>query len=148
MDVDVVDRLVAVFAGIDHGAIAPCQSFGAGNLGCCPMQMAKQGNVFPACAGDGGNVLARNDEDVRRRLRIDVRKGVAEFILVDGLRRDASINDLAEEAVHGSERVYTWTGSGVRYSQGSENIEQWSMRSELHRGRLRTTFSKFNQRKL
>ncbi len=53
------------------------------------------------------NVFARDDEDMHRRLRIDVGKGVALVVLVDGGRRNASIDDLAEEAAHGSFRVYS-----------------------------------------
>src|SRR5664279_1399359 len=49
---------------------------------------------------------------MRRCPRIDVGKGVAVLVLIKGLRGDASINDLAEEAAH--------NGSSVQ--EGSENF--------------------------
>jgi hypothetical protein len=100
MDVNVVDGLPAIFAGVDHGAIALCQPFGAGYFGGCPMKMADQGVVLVAGVGDGCDVLARNDKDVYRRLRIDVGEGVALVVLVEGFGRNTSIDDLAKETTH------------------------------------------------
>lgn len=97
---DVVHCLSAVFAGVDHSAIAPRQSFGSRNLGGCPMKVADQGAVLLAIMGNGRDVLFRNDEDVYGRLRIDVGEGVALVVLVDGFGRDTSIDDPAEEAAH------------------------------------------------
>jgi hypothetical protein len=97
---DVIHSLAAVFTRVDHRSIASSQSFGASNLSCHPMQMADQGAVLPACMGNGGDVLTRQDKHVHRRLRIDVGKSVALFVLVDGLGRDTSIDDPAKEAAH------------------------------------------------
>lgn len=95
-----VDGLSAIFAGVDHGAIALCQPFGAGDLCGCPMKVADQGVVLVACMGNGRDVLARNDKDVYGRLRINVGEGVALFVLVDGFGRNTSIDDLAKETTH------------------------------------------------
>lgn len=100
MDVDVIDGLPAIFSGIDHGPIASIQSLGAGYLSGYPVQMADQGAVFSACIGNGTDVLARHDKHVHRGLRIDVGKGVALVVLVDGLGRDTSLDDPAKEAAH------------------------------------------------
>jgi hypothetical protein len=45
-------------------------------------------------------MLARNDEDVDWGHRVDVREGIAEFILIDGGGWDGSIDDFAEETGH------------------------------------------------
>ena len=100
MDVDMVDGLSAIFAGVDYGAIALCQPFGAGYFGGCPMKMADQSVVLLISVGNRRNMLARNNKDVDRGLRIDVGKGVALVVLVDGFGRNTSIDDPAEEATH------------------------------------------------
>jgi hypothetical protein len=100
MHVDMIDGLAAVFARVDHGAIAMREPFGAGNLGGSPVKMADQSVVLFASMGNGCDVLARNDKDVYGRLRIDVGKGVALVVLVDSFGRDTSIDDLAKETTH------------------------------------------------
>jgi hypothetical protein len=95
-----VDCLSTVFAGVDHGPIALRQSFGTRDLGGCPMKVADQGAVLLARMCNGLDVLTRNNEDMHRRLRIDVGEGVALVVLVNGLGRNASIDNLAEEAAH------------------------------------------------
>jgi hypothetical protein len=95
-----VDRLSAVSAGVDHGAIALRQSFGTRDLGSCPVKVADQGAMLLACMGNGRDVLTRNNEDVHRRLRIDVAEGVALLVLKYGVGRDASFDDPAKEAAH------------------------------------------------
>jgi hypothetical protein len=101
VDVDVVDGLATMISRIDDGAIALLQPFGAGNFCRNPVQMADQSIVLLPRMGDGRYVLAGNDKDVHRSLRIDVREGIAFVILIDGFGRDASIDDLAEDATHG-----------------------------------------------
>jgi len=64
------------------------------------MQMPNQGIVLFACVGDRSHVLAGNDKDVNRGLRIDVGEGIALVILIDGLGGDASIDDSAKDAAH------------------------------------------------
>jgi len=53
-----------------------------------------------------GQVLLGNDEDMDRRLRVDVLEGKARPVLVDDLCRDLLLDDPAKEAVrsgaHGS----------------------------------------------
>jgi hypothetical protein len=100
MDVNVVDGLSAIFSGVDHGAIALGQPFGAGDFGGCPMEMADQSVVLLISVGNRRNMLARNNKDVDRGLRIDVGEGVALVVLVDGFGRNTSIDDPAEEATH------------------------------------------------
>jgi len=64
------------------------------------VKMADEEAVLLARMGNGRDVLTRNNEDVHRRLRIDICEGVALVVLVDGVGRDASFDDPAEEAAH------------------------------------------------
>lgn len=97
---DVVDGLAAMFAGVDDGAVSLRKALGAGDFRRGPLQVAEQAFVVLFGVGDGGDVLPRDDEYVDRRLRLDVGKGIAVLILVDGFGRDASVDDLAEYATH------------------------------------------------
>lgn len=95
-----VDGLSAIFAGVDYGAIALCQPFGACYFGSCPVKMTDQSIVLLISVGNRRNMLARNNKDVYGRLRVDVGKGVALVVLVDGFGRNTSIDDLAKETTH------------------------------------------------
>src|SRR5580704_5825917 len=68
--------------------------------------MTDQGLVLFGCMRNRGDVLARNDQHVHRRLRIDVGKSVALIVLVDGLGGNAPVDDPAKEAAHDYGRVY------------------------------------------
>ena len=96
----VIDRLAAVVAGVDHGAVSAGQAFGAGDFCRGPVEMSEKLVVLFLRVGNGGNVPARHYQYVHRRLRLDVHEGIALIILINRLRRDASINNLAEEAAH------------------------------------------------
>jgi hypothetical protein len=100
MEVEVIDRLAAVFSGVDDDAIALAKALVAGNQGCREEKMAQQVAVLCAGVVERGKVLAGNDEDVDWRLRVNVREGVAELVLVDGGGGDGTLGDLAEEAGH------------------------------------------------
>ncbi len=45
-------------------------------------------------------MLSRHDKDMDRRLRLNVRESVTVFVLINCFRRDASVDDLAEDAIH------------------------------------------------
>ena len=97
VDVEMVHGLPAVFAGVDDGAIALGEALASGDLGGDPEQVAEEGarRIFLTIC-HGNDVLARGDEDVDRRLRVDVREGVAQIVLINGCGRNASVNDFAE----------------------------------------------------
>lgn len=97
---DVFDGLAAVVSGVDHGAITLGEALGSGDFSGGPMQMAEKLVMFLFGLGNGGDVLAGNDEDMHRRLRLHIGKGIALIVLVDGSGRDGSIDDLAEDATH------------------------------------------------
>lgn len=105
---NVVDCLAAIFSRIDNDPITLGKSFGASYLCCGPLQMAEKVFVIFVGVSDGSDVFAGHDEDVDRRLRLQVSEGIALFILVDGFGGDTSVDDLAEYAAHVEES----TGGG------------------------------------
>jgi hypothetical protein len=98
-----IDRLPAMRSGIDDGSISLGQAFSAGDFRGSPVQMSEHFLVFSLGVRDGSNVLSRDDEDVYWRLRLHVGERVAEIVLVNWFRRDAAVDDLAEDTVHGQE---------------------------------------------
>lgn len=96
-----IDSLAAIVASVDHGAISAGQAFGAGDLSRSPVQVAEKLFVLLLRMGNGRNMLARHHENVHRRLRLDIREGVAVVILINRFRWNAPIDDLAEKAAHG-----------------------------------------------
>jgi hypothetical protein len=97
---DVIDCLAAVFSCIDHGAIPFRQALGARDFGRGPEQMPDQRSVFSPGIANRCDVLAGKHKNVYGRLRLDVDKRIALIVLEYRFGRDASINDLAEEATH------------------------------------------------
>ena len=91
-----VNGLAAIRARIQHYAVAFGEPLCAGDLSRDPQQVTKQGTVALIGIGHGDNMLARRNQHVHRRLRIDVGKGVAQLVLENGGRGNASFNDLAE----------------------------------------------------
>ena len=85
MYMNVLDRLPSVFSGIDHSPITFGEPLGLSNFRCSPMEVPKQLSMFLLRMCDRGNVFARNNKDVDRRLGLEIRKRVAQVILVNGL---------------------------------------------------------------
>jgi len=108
-----IDGLAAVGAGVDDDAIAVVESLGAGNIGCYRDEMAEERAMSGIGFGEGNDVLAGRDENMHRGLRVDVSEGVTLVVLVDGLRRNASFDDLAEEAAHGEISLHGWSAGVV-----------------------------------
>lgn len=106
MDVDVVDRLASLIAGVDDRAISGCQAFGASDFSRRPVQVTEEFPVLLLCVRNGRYVPARDDEHVHGRLRFDVCEGITVLILVNRFGGNASVNDLAEKAAHGCFEVY------------------------------------------
>ena len=92
--------LAAVFAGVDDHPITFREAFGTGDFGGGAEQVAEQSFVASPGIGERADMLAREDKHMGRRLRIDVREGVAELVLVEGFGGNASFDDLAEDAAH------------------------------------------------
>jgi hypothetical protein len=101
VDVNVVDRLAAICSSVDHGSISLCQAFRAGDFSGSPVKVSEQFFVFSLRVCDGRDMLSRDDKDVDGSLRFHVGKRVAVVVLIDGFRRDAAVDDLAEDTAHG-----------------------------------------------
>jgi hypothetical protein len=72
VNMDVVDSLAAIVSGVDDGAVALCQSPAARKLRSHPVQMADQGAILFGCMRNRGDVFARTNQHVHRRLWVDV----------------------------------------------------------------------------
>jgi len=106
---DVPDRLTSVGAHVEDGSIPRVgDPFLAGDLGRGEMERPQDPSMLVAGLVQGREVLPGDDQDVDRRLRMNVPERHHLLILVDEHRRDLSFGDLAEQAVgvgHGALRV-------------------------------------------
>ena len=96
MEVDVVDGLAAVFAGIDDDTVAAIQFSTAGDLCRHGQQVAEQRSMFGGCLRLRSNMLFGNDEQVSGGLRTDIGKDDTEFVFVHTVRRNFTSYDFAE----------------------------------------------------
>jgi len=95
-----IDGLAAIVAVVDDYAVAFGQPSGAGDLCRRQEKMTKQIAVGLSAFGERDNMFARSDQDVHRRLRMNVWEGVAQFVLINGGGGNASFNNLAKDAAH------------------------------------------------
>jgi hypothetical protein len=100
VEVEVIDGLSAVGAGVDDEAVAVGEMLVAGDLGGGGEEVAEEGRVGGGGVGGRGDVLFGNDEDVGGGLRVDVGEGEGEVVFVEAGDGDGGGGDLAEEAVH------------------------------------------------
>lgn len=101
----VVDGLPTVFACVDDSAIAVLQTAFLRNFGCGRQQPAEQQRIFRFGLVERTQVLSGHNQNVRRRLRMNVSKSVAVLVLVDRGRGNAAVDDLAEKATHSGSSV-------------------------------------------
>ena len=94
-----MDGLAAIVPGIDDEAIAVGQTIAARKFGRDRNQMAEQRSMLLRDMRKRCYVLLRNEEQMCRRLRIDVRERYALIVLMKPLDRDGAGHNLAEEAV-------------------------------------------------
>lgn len=101
--VEVEDGLAAARPDIVNRTIAIFDAAFTAELGGYELRVADDFYVLGARRIDAGDVLLRNNQDMRRRLRIDVLEGEDDLIFVDLLGGNLSGDDSAEEAifVHG-----------------------------------------------
>jgi hypothetical protein len=98
VQVDVLDGLAAVGAGVDDDAMAVWNVL-LSERGSGVEEVAEE---FGGNCGDVGEVLFGDDEEVGWGLGVDVGEGEGVVVLVEGLDRDGALGDFAEEAVgHG-----------------------------------------------
>lgn len=99
MHVQMIDGLAGLDALIDDQPITAGQPFLFGNLACGVeevLMVASSGHV-----GDARNLRSRHDEDMNRRLRIDIPKRNTVLVLVDDVRRNLTGDDLGEQRRQG-----------------------------------------------
>ena len=118
VDVQVVDRLPAVFAVVDDDAVSLVQAARAGNLRSCSQKMTQQKPVVLLRARQRVKMLARGNQNMGRRLRVDVRKGVALLILINSGGRNCAFNNLAKQAAHNGTSVPDDARPGLTYYTG------------------------------
>jgi hypothetical protein len=128
MKVKVVHGLAAVFASVDDDAIAFAEAFVAGDCGCHMKEMTEKVTVFCIGVVERGKVFAGNDENVDRRLRMNVGEGVTQLVLVDGGGGDGAIGDFAEEAGHGvssrrDQCTTAWLSAGEAWRYGWRSLK-------------------------
>ena len=108
---EMLHGLAAVGAGVYRNAVALGQAFEPGDFACRPEQVAEQGAIFGAGFSQRGNVFARHHQHMHRRLRVQVRKSVAELVLVNRRRGNDAFSDLAKEATHSESSVQEWSAA-------------------------------------
>ena len=97
VEVQMVDRLAAVAAAIDHHAIAAAELQFAGQIADHQPQMWPTSSASPSARSSSDAIsFFGNHQHVRRRLRRDVAKRQAAVVLVDDLGRDFLVDDLLE----------------------------------------------------
>ena len=99
MEMEMVHRLAAILSGVDDHAIASIQLLPSRNLCCHSHEVPQQRSVLGQRLRLRRDVLFGNNQQVRRRLRIDIGKTDAEFILMHSIGGDGSGDDFAEQAV-------------------------------------------------
>ena len=96
VDMQMMNRLAAIVAAVDHSAKALRESFAACNLSSNPLEMAKQDAVFRRGMRERDDVASRDNQHMHRRLRVDVREGDCLLVLVEKFRGKRAVDDLAE----------------------------------------------------
>ncbi len=97
--VQMLDRLPAVHPRVYDQPVAVCQALLPCQVSCYGKQMAHQPGVLRHGMRMRRKVLLGDDQEVDRRLRVDVRKGQAHLVFKDSLCRNRSRNNLAEQTV-------------------------------------------------
>ena len=113
----VIDRLPAVGAGVDDGAEAVRQPELFGHDPGDNKEMPQQRGITIRRVGQRSNRSLGNDQDVRGGLSVKVTKGECQFVFVDNVRRNLSINDLLKNR-HPTERPEAGNGRQPRGDSG------------------------------
>ncbi len=95
-----VDRLPSMLPRIDSHSEALIQSVCRCLLGCYCEQVPQQGFMLSRRVRERGEMQARDDEQMDRRLWRDVWKGEHLLVLIHGIYWDLPICDPAKKASH------------------------------------------------
>jgi hypothetical protein len=100
MDVQMKNGLAAVIVRIDHDAVSFFgKTLTASDLGGGQKQLAERFPVALSRLVERGNVLARDQQNMRRSLRVDVVKSHAKIVFVNFFRRNIARNDFAKNTI-------------------------------------------------
>ena len=99
VDVEMVDGLAAVRAGVDDETVPVVEVLLASNVTGRGEQVAEQGGVLGQGFGVRRDVALGDDEHVDGGLRMNVGEGQGVGRFVEARDRDGAANDLAEQAV-------------------------------------------------
>ena len=99
MQVEMVDGLTAIVAGIHYDTVATIELLSTRQLRGRSHQMSQNRGVRFGRVGHGGHMLFGNDEEVPGRLRMDVGKRKCMLVFEKTLRRNRAGNDPAEETI-------------------------------------------------
>ena len=94
---EVGDGFAAVGAVVEDKAEAVIEVEVGGDFGGGEEEVADEGLVGGGGFGEAGDGFFGDDEDVKGGLGVDVAKGVADVVLVDGGAGDFAVNDALEE---------------------------------------------------
>ena len=98
VEMQVKNRLTGARAGVDDDAESVGDFQFAGERGGHPVQMAYQRLVGRIGVERRSKMLARNNQQVHGRLRVDVVKGEAGIIGIGDFGGDLPVHDFAEDA--------------------------------------------------
>ena len=121
MYMQVIDRLPAIGAGVDDGAEAVRQPELFGHFAGDDKEMSQQRGIIILRVRQRANRSLGNDQDVRWGLSVKVTKGECQFVFVDNVRRDLSINDLLKNR-HPTERPEAGNGWQHEATQGRYKV--------------------------
>ena len=104
----VLHRLSGVIPAVGDNAESPGEVFLSGDHS-GGLQAARRKMGIAGIDGSGGfDMLLGYNQNMRRRLRIDVPESKDEIILVNLCRRDLSVDDLAEQAIGHSKNLLSF----------------------------------------
>jgi hypothetical protein len=106
VQMQMMDRLSAIVARIHNDPVASIKVQGTRNICRSRHQQAQQRSILSNALCQRGNMLFGNDQQMRRSLRVDVRKYDAALILVDSVGWDGARDDLAKQAIGRHGRVW------------------------------------------
>ena len=98
MEVEVKDDLPAFAVAVQYQAESPLgDALLPGDVVCHQEEVSEESIITLACIKERREMPAGNNQDVDRRLRVDVLEGYGVIVLVDDLGRKLPLNDLTEE---------------------------------------------------
>lgn len=97
MDMKVWHGLLTVISAIHDQSVALLEAEFLGDVAGDEKEMAESGLILDLDFAHRDDRFARHDQEMHRCLRIDVVEDSAEFILVDDLARNLTVEDLLKQ---------------------------------------------------